>query len=212
MPTLKRSKYRCPTILMVSAKSLFFIFVTITAIFLASTSHASDYTEAPVVTDAEPHQDTIVPSAAAYIQYANKSVSSSDAFKFAQHIVDAASAFRLDVSILLALIKIESRFDPNAASKHGAIGFAQVIPRWHSEKIRESRKITGSTSMFDPKLNAYVGAWALSDYIGNSDNVDRGLLAYNGSQSDSTKSYARKVRAEARKIRDQFLSRSVLKL
>ncbi len=45
--------------------------------------------------------------------------------------VQAASSAGLDPALFVAMIDVESGFDPDAASGAGAIGIAQIVPRWH---------------------------------------------------------------------------------
>lgn len=47
--------------------------------------------------------------------------------------ISAAETHDIDVAVFLALIHQESKWDPNAISGDGAVGIAQIIPRWHPE-------------------------------------------------------------------------------
>jgi len=141
-----------------------------------------------------------------YIKSVNKDLADDDAKNFAGYAVDAAQTFNLDIALLLALIRVESGFKPDISSSMGAMGLTQVVPKWHKAKIEESRKLLQAYSIYEPKLNIYVGAWALREFIDSSaHDVHIGLLKYNGSLSDPTRYYANAVMNEAYAVRTKFL-------
>ena len=173
----------------------------------AQAANTTEQLPASSKSNVELPETVLATEAASYIKRVNSTLSETDASNFANHVIYSASAFKLDIAVLLALITIESRFNPEAASKFGAQGLMQVIPRWHTERIVKSRKVTNTYSLYEPKLNIYVGAWALRDFIGESKNLDNALLRYNGSLSDPNKTYAKLVMAEVGRVRDVLLNR-----
>lgn len=179
----------------------------LSALYPIESTPTQTYSSNDVPIVLEPPPDMVKPEVVTYIKHTNATLSDLDATNFAGYVIHAAKAFKLDVSLLLALIKVESGFKPESVSTAGAVGLAQVIPRWHTARIIESRKRTDTYSMFEPKLNIYVGAWALRDFLDESgNNTISGLLRYNGSFSDPKKSYALTVVAEATRVRDKFLN------
>ena len=167
----------------------------------------------PLVENVVLPPDDMTSEATSYIRRVNNTLSETDASNFATHVIDAANTFKLDVAVLLALIRVESGFKPEVVSNHGATGLMQIIPKWHTARIVESRKVLNTYSLYEPRLNIYVGAWALRDFLGESKSLDTALLKYNGSLSDPNRSYARIVLAEAGRVRDLLLGRqSRLKL
>lgn len=154
------------------------------------------------------HQPTIqVIRATNYIKHVNKKLPDEDAKKFAAYVVDYAATFKIDLSVFLAMVRKESTFNPDSVSKDGAIGLAQVVPRWHHQKIKSARTQVDAYSIHEPRLNLYVGAWVLRDSIDESKgNVARGLLRYNGSLNDPEQQYATSVLAEAQYVRKAFLN------
>lgn len=104
---------------------------------------------------------------------------------------------RLDPLLVIAVIAIESRFNPVAQSDQGATGLMQVIPRYHAEKFSAA---DGET-VLDPRINIKVGAQVLKEYIVRGGNESAGLQLYNGS-SDATNTYAVKVMAERQRLLD----------
>ncbi len=82
----------------------------------------------------------------------------------------------LEPALILALITIESRFDPFATSSVGAQGLMQVMPFWKTE--------LGSPSddLFDVNTNIRYGSAILKHYIKRYHGVEKALAAYNGSK------------------------------
>ncbi len=125
-----------------------------------------------------------------------------------QRLVEMAFAVGHEVNIdpllILAVMAVESRFNPIAESNSGAQGLMQVIPKYHTDKLPDSQS---DSSFLNPAVNVRVGAKVLKDYIGRSGgDLQTGLQMYNGSPWDSTAQYASKVIAEKERLR-QVLTR-----
>ena len=97
----------------------------------------------------------------------------------------------VDPLLLVAVMAIESRFNPFAESPMGAQGLMQVIPKWHPDKVDVK---ADRSAMFDPNTNIRVGALVLKEYIQTTGSIERALQQYNGS-SDPAAPYANKVMA-----------------
>jgi Transglycosylase SLT domain len=106
-------------------------------------------------------------------------------------------AVGLDPLLILAVISIESRFNPIAESDMGAKGLMQVIPRFHTEKLAVHG---GEDAVLDPKTNILVGAQILKEYIRLAGGVEAGLQMYNGAPDDPSQGYAQKVIAEKQRL------------
>ena len=109
----------------------------------------------------------------------------------------AAAAFAVDPLLVLAVMAVESRFDPHARSGYGAKGLMQVVPRFHREKLADHG---GEAALADPKVNALVGTQILKEYLARSGGVRAGLQRYAGWNDDEQR-YARKVLAEKQRLR-----------
>lgn len=143
--------------------------------------------------------DTAVPSQAVqYVQSKNAHLGHSQAESIAQAIFSAASEFSVDPRLLLALAAIESNFE-HRASSGGSLGLFQVIPRYHLEKIRDARSTLGIASIFDVRLNSWLGAGILSEYRSHTTSLRRALVRYNGSAQSAL--YADKVLREYRMVK-----------
>lgn len=113
---------------------------------------------------------------------------------------------RIDPLLIVAVIGIESRFNPFAESSMGAQGLMQVIPRFHKDKIPEGA--TGDRPLLDPAINIRVGVHVLQEAIRRSGSLVAGLQQYAGS-SDSEGGYASKVLAEKERL-EQAASRGTI--
>jgi soluble lytic murein transglycosylase-like protein len=117
----------------------------------------------------------------------------------------AAAQVGLDPLLVLAVISVESRFNPIAESVAGAKGLMQIIPRFHIDKLE---KHGGEDAVFDPESNILVGSRILQEYVYRTGSLEAGLQFYNGALSDSSAKYAQKVMAERARL-EQML-RAVL--
>lgn len=103
----------------------------------------------------------------------------------------------LDPLLIIAVIAIESRFNPFAESVVGAQGLMQVVPHWHQDKIPEGG---GSLTIFDPEINVQVGAQVLRDSIRRMGGVIPGLQYFAGALDDQEHGYANKILAERQRL------------
>ena len=110
---------------------------------------------------------------------------------------DAGEQVSLDPLLILAVMAVESRFNPIAESVMGAKGLMQVIPKHHLDKLLEHG---GEGAVLDPLINIPVGARILKEYIRRTGSLEAGLQFYNGALADPTSRYAQKVIAEKERI------------
>lgn len=110
--------------------------------------------------------------------------------------VDAGERARLDPLLILAVMAIESGFNPIAESPMGAQGLMQVIPRFHQDKLEK----LSADSLLDPVVNIQVGALVLKESIRRAGSLEDGLQQYAGAVSDDEGLYAAKVLAEKQRI------------
>ncbi|MCC6194524.1 MAG: transglycosylase SLT domain-containing protein, partial [Burkholderiales bacterium] len=118
----------------------------------------------------------------------------------AETVVGAAfregARHNLDPMLILAVIAVESRFNPFAASEQGALGLMQVVPRFHMDKIAA----VGVPSMLLPETNIAIGTRILKDSIQRGGSDAAGLQLYNGAFEDETQAYANRVLTERRRL------------
>jgi soluble lytic murein transglycosylase-like protein len=105
---------------------------------------------------------------------------------------------KLDPQLLLAVIAIESRYNPYAESHVGAQGLMQVMAKVHKDKF--DRYGEGAAAALNPIANIRVGSQILSDCIKRRGSIQGGLACYVGSTGPSDGGYGAKVLAERRRI------------
>ena len=106
----------------------------------------------------------------------------------------------LDPLLILAVIAVESRFNPIAESEQGAVGLMQVMPRLHADKLAE----IGAVSALPPHANIALGARILREAIRRGGGEAAGLQLYNGAPDDETRAYANRVQAERKRLTDSL--------
>jgi hypothetical protein len=104
----------------------------------------------------------------------------------------------LDPQLLLAVIAIESRYNPYAESHVGAQGLMQVMTKVHKEKFEAYSD--GPIAALNPIANIRVGSQILRDCIKRRGSVEGGLACYVGATGPSDGGYGAKVLAERRRI------------
>ncbi|GAA5233857.1 lytic transglycosylase domain-containing protein [Verticiella sediminum] len=110
-------------------------------------------------------------------------------------------SMKLDPLLLLAVMAIESSFDPRAESGKGAQGLMQVMTRIHRDKFEP---YGGTKAAWHPEANINVGAQILRDCIERRGSVPGGLTCYVGSPGTAS-AYGRRVLAERDRLRAALL-------
>ena len=101
---------------------------------------------------------------------------------------------RLDPTLILAIMAIESGFNPFAQSPVGAQGLMQVMTKIHSDKYDN---FGGKLAAFDPVTNLRVGVKVLQECIMRAGSVEGGLKFYVGAANLADDGgYTSKVMAE----------------
>jgi soluble lytic murein transglycosylase-like protein len=99
-----------------------------------------------------------------------------------------------DPLLILAVMAIESRFNPFAESPVGAQGLMQVMSKVHREKFAE---MGGAHTALNPVANIRVGSLILKEYVARGGSIEAGLKRYVGAAAmDSDDGYGAKVLAE----------------
>ena len=107
--------------------------------------------------------------------------------------------YKIDPTLLLAVMAIESRFNPFAQSSVGAQGLMQVMTRVHTEKYDN---FVGNHAAFDPISNLRVGASILREYMQITGSVEGALKYYVGAANHGNDGgYVAKVLAEHSRMR-----------
>ena len=101
---------------------------------------------------------------------------------------------KMDPTLILAVMAVESGFNPFAQSPVGAQGLMQVMTGVHSDKYES---FGGRLAAFDPVTNLRVGVRVLQECIQRAGSVQAGLKFYVGAANmEDDGGYAEKVLAE----------------
>lgn len=104
---------------------------------------------------------------------------------------------QLDPTLILAVMAIESRFNPYAESPVGAQGLMQVLTRVHTDKFQH---FGGEAAAFDPVANLRVGVKVLQDCVKRNGSIEGGLRCYVGAVTTDGSDYINKVMSEHLRI------------
>ncbi len=121
-------------------------------------------------------------------------IPSSHSDLFVTTAYKAAFELGLDPHLILAIMAIESRFNPNARGAGGANGLMQVVTHIHTRRFQP---YGGVKMAMDPVVNIRVGAQLLKDLIKMKGSVERGVKAYAGGNGG----YNSKVMVQYRKMK-----------
>ena len=106
---------------------------------------------------------------------------------------------KLDPTLILAVMAVESGFNPFAQSPVGAQGLMQVMTMVHSDKYAS---FGGKFAAFDPLTNLRVGARVLQECISRAGSIEGGLRSYVGAANiDDDSGYTGKVMAEHARLK-----------
>jgi Transglycosylase SLT domain len=112
---------------------------------------------------------------------------------------EVGARVKIEPTLILAIMAIESSFNPFAQSIVGAQGLMQVMTTVHNEKYDD---FGGKLAAFDPVSNLRVGVMVLRECITRAGSVEGGLRQYVGATSDATEAgYSLKVMAENARLR-----------
>lgn len=124
-------------------------------------------------------------------------VSQDVTLEFVQIAHAEAKRVNLDPLLIMAVIAIESRYNPIAESVVGAKGLMQIIPRFHGDKLAE---FGGEKAVFDPESNIRVGTRILREYLSRTGNIGIALQMYAGALGDDNDTYTNKVLNEKQRL------------
>lgn len=113
---------------------------------------------------------------------------------------DVGRELHIDPLLIIAVIGVESGFNPFSQSGFGALGLMQVVPRFHQDKLPGE-----GASFLDPVTNVQVGARVLKESIRRNGGVERGLQQFAGASNDPDRRYSSKVLAEKQRLEQAAL-------
>jgi hypothetical protein len=114
---------------------------------------------------------------------------------------------KLDPTLILAVMAVESGFNPFAQSPVGAQGLMQVMTGVHKDKYEN---FGGKLAAFDPVTNLRVGVKVLQECIQRAGSLEAGLKFYVGAaNNEDDGGYAAKVMAEHARLKLVAAGRNV---
>ncbi|MBW8843818.1 MAG: lytic transglycosylase domain-containing protein [Burkholderiales bacterium] len=114
---------------------------------------------------------------------------------------------KVEPTLILAIVAIESGFNPFAQSTVGAQGLMQVMTRVHDDKYEA---FGGTLAAFDPVTNLRVGVQVLKECIQRAGGLEEGLRYYVGAANLAEDTgYAGRVLAEHELLRAVASGRTV---
>jgi len=114
---------------------------------------------------------------------------------------------KVEPTLILAIMAIESRFNPFAQSAVGAQGLMQVMTRVHDDKYEA---FGGTHAAFDPVTNLRVGVQVLKECIQRAGSLEDGLRWYvGGANLAEDTGYTARVLAEHDLLKAVSAGRSV---
>lgn len=119
--------------------------------------------------------------------------------RLVQEAWDIGHRAGIEPTLILAIMAIESSFNPFAQSPVGAQGLMQVMTRVHDDKYEA---FGGTHAAFDPVSNLRVGVQVLKECIARAGSLQDGLRYYVGAAGiESDGGYVGRVLAEQLHLR-----------
>ena len=95
-------------------------------------------------------------------------------------LVAACGEYEISMEFAMAVIEVESGYDPFAISHAGAVGLMQVMPRTGAEVAQRIGMLwRGTATLFDPSSNVRIGLAYLRQLLDRYRDVRVALAAYN---------------------------------
>lgn len=119
-------------------------------------------------------------------------------YELQDHLFTRCDMHGVDPSIVVAMMKRESNFNPRAVSSDGSsYGLLQIQPRWHKDRMG----YLGCSDLLDPYQNITVAVDYLAELYDSGNSTEWVLMAYNGGTSYANKKVRRgEVSSYARTI------------
>lgn len=127
-------------------------------------------------------------------------LSPEDTAHYVAQAIAVGKEVNLDPTLILAVMAIESSFNPRAESRAGAQGLMQVRTHVHQEKFEP---YGGPLAAFIPEANIRVGALILKACIAKAGSLEAGLKRYLGAPNAASgiNTYTGKVFSEREELR-----------
>jgi soluble lytic murein transglycosylase-like protein len=109
------------------------------------------------------------------VKHFNNSLSDDEALQIARWILYYSSQYKLDARLVMSVITVESRFQPQAVSRVGAMGLGQLMPGTASTLgVKNAFSVQENIYGTARYLRAQYDRWANDEHV-----LDLMLAAYN---------------------------------
>ena len=109
-------------------------------------------------------------------------------YKYSELVNKYSYKYDVDPYLVLAVIKTESKFNPNAESIRGAKGLMQIMDstgEWIASKLQVDNFTVDM--LYNPEINIEFGCWYLNNLLNQFGDLSLALAAYNGGSGNVTK-------------------------
>jgi soluble lytic murein transglycosylase-like protein len=158
-----------------------------------------DSAQPPTSIQVLPQKDALRHRALADFLAKRYRVSRDSLERFIRLAYAAGHSTQLDPLLILAVMAVESSFNPIAESVMGAKGLMQIIPEYHQDKLRSPHG--GPANVLDPEINIVAGAKVLREYATRTDDdLAAALRLYGGVGADPQNPYPSRVLSERQRL------------
>ena len=152
--------------------------------YIHSIKHDDTLITEPIIVDVRSPLEIKVSD---YILHKNNDLEQNVADTLASVIIKESKTNHIKINLILGIIEAESNFEQYAISSSSAIGYMQILPKWHKDKIAELK----NHDIYATESNIHLGVRILKDCMElHHHNIRKSLSCYNGSQNDTTMKYA----------------------
>ncbi len=177
-------------------QALFGDFPPIAALNAEADAFVSTIASGTIQSGAEAQQEREQQALAEFIARRYR-VSESAVASFVAAAYRDGAQYRVDPLLILAVMAVESRYNPVAESGMGAKGLMQIMPKQHADKLAERG---GEQALLDPEVNIEIGTQILREYSRRFGDVETALQIYAGAIDEPSSQYANKVLAEKARL------------
>lgn len=98
--------------------------------------------------------------------------------KYESIIEKYSEKYNIDETLILAVIKTESSFDPSSVSEAGAMGLMQVMPETHEWLSGKLGRDENPSVLFDEDTGIEYGTYLLRILLDEFHNIETAIAAY----------------------------------
>lgn len=111
---------------------------------------------------------------------------------------DLGERSQIAPAVIMAIMAVESRFNPFASGSRGTMGLMQIEPKAHTEALAT---LGGRFAAFDPLTNLRLGTRLLQSMVQQSNSIEEALFLYGVASGQSNPAqYVRLVLAEQHQL------------